>query len=215
MKISFLPEWLKNGYLKLLTPIIDQFIRYKLNPNWFTTIGLIFSVVAAYFFAIGRHSMGGAIFLLAGTFDIIDGKVARATGRVTKFGALYDSTLDRYAELIIFFGLIYYFVQPNPTDFKYPEWSFTLSIATAVAIGGSVMVSYIRARAEGLGLECKVGLMQRPERVVFLGVGAIFHQLTLIIAILLIAVLSNLTAIQRLVYLRKQAKGKLVESTRL
>jgi len=212
MKPNFLPSWIKDWYINLIKPIINLFIRYRLNPNWFTTLGLIFSVVAAYFFARGIHRLGGLIYLLAGTFDIIDGKVARSAGRVTKFGALYDSTLDRYAELIILFGLVYYFGQHSPMKWLNIDWASVSYVATAVAIGGSVMVSYIRARAEGLGLECAIGMMQRPERVVYLGCGAVFHQITLIIAILLIAFFSNITAIQRLIYVRKQAKSKIVDS---
>lgn len=211
MKIKLLPDWIKNFFVMLLKPVIHLFIKYNLNPNWLTTFGLLFSIVAAYFFGSGQYRVGGVIYLLAGIFDIIDGKVARASGRVTKFGALYDSTLDRYAELIVLFGLIFNFSRPDPNGWLDPTWSLVLSVATAVAIGGSVMVSYIRARAEGLGLECKVGLMQRPERVVFLGFGAVFHQITLIIAILFIALFSNITAIQRLVNVRKQERGKLIE----
>lgn len=211
MKLNLLPDWIKNWYLNLIQPVINLFIRYKLNPNWFTTLGLIFSIIAAYFFAVGTLWIGGVLYILAGTFDIIDGKVARSAGRVTKFGAIYDSTLDRYAELVVFFGLIYYFGQSEPKIWSGIDWASVSYVSTAVAIGGSIMVSYIRARAEGLGLECKIGMMQRPERVVYLAFGAIFHQITLIIAIILIAIFSNITAIQRLIYVRKQAMNKIVD----
>ncbi|MDL1874577.1 DNA-directed RNA polymerase subunit beta' [Cytophagia bacterium CHB2] len=121
----------------------------------------------------------------------IIGRVARATNRVTKFGALYDSTLDRYSEVFVFFGLAYFFVNIDPDALWRP-------VAVAVALGGSMMVSYIRARAEGLNLDCKVGLMQRPERVVSLGVGALISQEVLTWVIIAIAILANFTAIQRL-----------------
>lgn len=212
IKIVFLPDWIKNLYLRIITPVIDFFIKRRLNPNHFTTLGLILSIVAAYLFGIGSLKIAGAIMLIAGTFDIIDGKVARATNRVTKFGALYDSTLDRYAEVLIFFGLAYYFVN-NPwttgsVHLSLLDWtmedinmSLISTIAVCMSLGGSVMTSYVRARAEGLGLECKVGLMQRPERLVFIAFGAIFHKIVLVIALVIVAIFSNLTAIQRLYHI--------------
>lgn len=221
LKIVFIPDWLKNLYLRLITPVIDFFIKRRLNPNHFTTIGLIVSIVAAYLFSNGLLRTAGIIMIIAGTFDIIDGKVARATNRVTKFGALYDSTLDRYAEVTIFFGLAYYFVN-NPwigsIEIPFINWiindiNFSLisTIAVCMALGGSVMTSYVRARAEGLGLECKVGVMQRPERVVFIAFGAIFHRIFLVLALLIVAIFSNITAIQRLYHVWSTEKEKRAE----
>ncbi len=212
LKIVFLPDWIKNFYLRTITPVIDFFIKRRLNPNHFTTLGLILSIIAAYLFGAGSFKIAGVIMLIAGTFDIIDGKVARATNRVTKFGALYDSTLDRYAEVMIFFGLAYYFINNhwtnNNVNLSFLNWninyiniSFISTIAVCMALGGSVMTSYVRARAEGLGLECKVGLMQRPERLVFIAFGAIFHKVLLVIALIIVAIFSNVTAIQRLYHI--------------
>lgn len=199
LKINVLPEGIKNWYLRLIAPVVEFFVRLELNPNFFTTIGFVLTIGAAVLFAVGYLRIAGAIILLAGTFDIIDGKVARATKRVTKFGALYDSTLDRYSEVIMFFGLAYFFVKE--------EW-FITSVAVSIALGGSIMVSYVRARAEALGFQCKVGIMQRPERVVYIGFGAIFHIYTLIFAILLIAVFANVTAIQRVYHIWVAENGK-------
>jgi CDP-diacylglycerol---glycerol-3-phosphate 3-phosphatidyltransferase len=196
-KIQFLPEFVKNGFVKLIMPVTEYFVRAGVNPNFFTTVGLIISIIASYFLAIGALHVGGALILLGGIFDIIDGKVARASNRVTKFGALYDSTLDRYSEVFVFFGMAYYFTQNELNGFSHIFEPYILS-AICMAIGGSIMTSYVRARAEGLGLECKVGIMQRPERVVYLGAGALFHEITLLIAIVLIAVLANITAVHRL-----------------
>lgn len=207
MKIEILPEGLKRWYLGLINPVVQFFIDLKLNPNFFTSIGFILSIIAAYFFAAGYLRSAGFIMLLAGTFDIIDGKVARATNRVTKFGALYDSTLDRYSEVIIFFGLAYYFVSRailHPGSFYLDIFS---SVAVSVALGGSIMVSYVRARAEALGFECKVGMMQRPERVVYIGISSLIHEYMLILALLLIAVLANYTAMQRLYHVWKEENG--------
>jgi len=198
-QIDILPEGIKKWYLRLIQPVIDFFVRLELNPNFFTTIGFILTVGAAVLFAVGQLRIAGAIVLLAGTFDIVDGKVARATGRVTKFGALYDSTLDRYSEVIMFFGMAFYFVKAD---------MFLTSVAVSFAIGGSIMVSYVRARAEALGFQCKVGIMQRPERVVYIGIGAIIHLYTLIFAIMLIAIFANVTAIQRLYHVWMQENGK-------
>ncbi len=196
--LIILPSSVKSWYLNLMRPVFDFFIELEINPNFFTTIGFVLSIISAYMFATGSLRMAGALVLLAGTFDIIDGRVARATNRVTKFGALYDSTLDRYSEVIVFFGLAYYFVS---------QGMLITSTAVFVALGGSIMVSYVRARAEGLGFECNVGLMQRPERIVYLGVSALVHKYLLIIAIMLIAVLANYTAIQRLYHVWKKENG--------
>lgn len=200
-KIKVLPDAVKNWFLNLIVPVVDFFVKLQLNPNFFTTIGFILTMGAAVLFAFGQLSVAGAIVLLAGVFDIIDGKVARATHRVTKFGALYDSTLDRYSEVIMFFGLAFYFVKAD---------MFLTSVAVSFAVGGSIMVSYVRARAEALGFQCKVGIMQRPERVVYVGFGAIFsfiHLGTLIFAIMLVAVFANVTAVQRLYHIYKQENG--------
>jgi CDP-diacylglycerol--glycerol-3-phosphate 3-phosphatidyltransferase len=205
--MNILPDWARKWYLGLIQPVINLFIKRKLNPNWLTTLGLIISIIAAYFFALGHHRIGGAIFLLAGTLDIIDGKVARASNRVTKFGALYDSTLDRYAEMFVLFGIVYYYA--HSTNFYLGQFDLSLpgAVTAAIALGGSLMVSYIRARAEGLGLTCSVGLMQRPERIVYLSFSAIFHRYALFIVLILIAILSNFTAIQRLFHVWKQTLG--------
>lgn len=212
IKLVFLPDWIKNLYLRIITPVVDFFIKRRLNPNHFTTLSLILSIIAAYLFAIGSLKIAGVIMIFSGTFDIIDGKVARATNRVTKFGALYDSTLDRYAEVLIFFGLAYYFMN-NPwstgsVNLSFLNWtikdidlSSISTIAVCMALGGSVMTSYVRARAEGLRLECKVGVMQRPERIVFIAFGGIFHRTALAIGLVIVAIFSNLTAIQRLYHI--------------
>jgi len=208
-KVNILPDWLKNFYLDILTPVVKFFIAHDLNPNLFTTVGFLVSIASAYFFGIGELVFAGILVLLSGTFDIIDGRVARATNRVTKFGALYDSTLDRYAEVIVFFGLAYFFIKQ---DF------FWRSVAACIALGGSMMVSYVRARAEGLGFECKIGIMQRPERIVLIGFGAIFdavtHQYALMIATIAIAVLANFTAAQRLYHVWSSENNRKKEPVR-
>jgi CDP-diacylglycerol--glycerol-3-phosphate 3-phosphatidyltransferase len=214
LKVNILPDGLKNWYLNLITPAVNFFIARAVNPNLFTTLGFIASIISASLFVLGYPRWAGALVLLSGTFDIMDGKVARATNRVTKFGALYDSTLDRYAEVIVFFGLAYFFDRHHSEFLAGPDstWRVIAVIAVSVALGGSMMVSYVRARAEGLGLECKVGIMQRPERIVLLGFGAIIHEIALMIAVGLVALLSNFTAIQRLLHVRNTEKAMLKAS---
>ena len=189
MSSRFIPDWLQNGYYVCLSPIVEVLIKLNLNPNWFTTASLLIGAASGYFYAVGQLRLAGALLLLCGILDTLDGKVARATNRVTRFGALYDSTLDRYAEVIAFFGLAFYFVAKD---------NIFVSVAICVALAGSLMVSYVRARAEGLGFSCKVGVLQRAERLVLLGASSVIHEYFVIICIFIIAVFANFTAIQRL-----------------
>ncbi len=202
--MKFISDGIQNWYLRLIDPAINFFIKIEIHPNHFTTVGFLIQSVAVYFIATGKFFVGGALTWLSGTCDIIDGKIARTRGIGTKFGALYDSTLDRYSEFIMFFGLSYYFVSRE---------YFLTSILTFIALGGSLMTSYIRARSEALGMHIKVGKMQRPERIVYIGGAAVLSGIPylsqfispypLIIVIAIIAVTSNTTAFQRLVVMYK------------
>jgi len=199
VKIRIIPEPIKRGYLALLNPIVDLSLKLELNPNIFTTLGFLIAVGSAYCFAVGRLFWGGVLLLLSGTVDVIDGRVARASKRVTKFGALYDSTLDRYGEVVVFFGLEYYFVKLG--------WIIP-AIAVLVSLAGSMMVSYVRARAEGLGLSCKVGILQRPERIVLVGFSSLAHVYALVVILVIVAILANVTAIQRLYHIWAIENGR-------
>ena len=192
MSQQLIPSWLENWYRGFINPLQQWAIKNKIDPNVLTLISLAITALSAVFLYYGHLRMGGVLILLGGTFDILDGAVARATGRISKFGAFWDSTLDRYSEFLIFFGLLFYYFHRG---LFYHQ---TTILAICLAMTGSMMVSYIRARAEGLGLECKLGIMQRPERIVLLGFGAIFHEKILSFFILVIAVLSNWTAVQRI-----------------
>jgi len=198
--MNILPDFLKNWYLNLIEPAINFFIRLEIHPNHFTTLGFLIQIVASYFLAVGNFVTGGFLIFASGTCDIIDGKVARARGHETKFGALYDSALDRYAEFIMFFGLGFYFIKNE---------YYLSSIVAFLALGGSLMTSYIRARSEGLKIDCKVGIMQRPERIVYIAVAAILSGIPmlqpypLIIMLWVIAGTSNITAFQRLAHVYK------------
>ena len=193
-----IPGWLKNVFLRALNPIVNIATKLNINPNTLTTLSFLFGCVAGYFVAVGLLRIAAVFILLSGVFDAVDGKLARHSGRVTKFGALYDSTLDRYSEVIFFFGMAFYFIKQSNTP---------TSVAVAVGLGGSMMVSYVRARAEGLGFNCKVGLLQRAERLLLLGLGGLIHETALITSIWLIAVLSNITAIQRIIHVKKKDRS--------
>ena len=199
MKVEILPEALKGGFAQLVQPLVDVFVRLEVSPNVFTTAGLVLNALGALAFATGHLRLGGALLLIGGIFDTFDGRVARGTGKVTRFGALYDSTIDRYSEIFMFFGMGYYFLNAGR------NW---VVVVILLALGGSLMVSYVRARAEGLGFECKVGIMQRAERVVVLGIGALIHEVALLAAILLVAVFANVTAVQRLYHIWAMENGR-------
>lgn len=159
---------------KVINPIVKGLVRIGFTPNGVTTVGMILNIGVAVIFIIGGESgnrgelgyigWAGALVLFAGLFDMLDGQVARLGNMSSTFGALYDSVLDRYSELITFLGISYYLVSHH---------YFLSSLFAFIALIGSMMVSYVRARAEGLGIEVKGGLMQRPERVVLIGVAAI------------------------------------------
>jgi len=190
---------IRDFYLSILDPIVGLSNQLNVHPNTFTTVGFFTGCVAAYFVAVGSLRTAACLILLSGVFDNIDGKLARHSGKVSKFGALYDSTMDRYSEVIFFFGMAFYFIKNG--------WYLT-SVAVAVGLGGSLMVSYVRARAEGLGFECAVGILQRAERLLLLGLGGLIHLYTLIAAIWIVAVMSNVTAIHRIIHVWREDRGK-------
>jgi len=176
-------------------------VRLGVSPNTLTVIGLLLSILAAVIIAQGLLIAGGLLVLFAGIFDMFDGAMARVSNTATTFGAFFDSTLDRYSESIILLGLLFYAMQkPDLHDAFWPfaneqQWMITLIY---IAVVGSLMVSYTKARAEGLGLECKTGLLARPERVVILAIGLLSG--TSIWAVALLAIFSQGTAIERIVY---------------
>ena len=221
-------DFKKNAY-KILNPLVAVLKRTGITPNAITMIGFILTVLSSSVLIYGAE-LGergdckyifwfGVLLLLAGLFDMLDGQLARRTGQMTKFGALFDSVIDRYSEMVMFFGIAYYLV-----SFHY----FLSGVFAFIAMIGSIMVSYVRARAEGLGIECKVGIMQRPERVLTIGISAIVYGVVTYFAgefklhvdwlpfplienislftipIFLLAIMTNYTAFQRLKHCRKK-----------
>lgn len=174
--MSNLWEKIKKSAYNALNPLIRLIAKTGITPNGISTIGLLITIFATLLLIKGAEyayrddyryiGWFGAIILFSGAFDMLDGQLARLTGRVTRFGALYDSVLDRYSEMIMFFGICYYLVSHD---------YFWSSIFAFFVMIGSIMVSYVRARAESMGVECKVGLMQRPERILTIGISAVLY----------------------------------------
>jgi phosphatidylglycerophosphate synthase len=178
---------------------IDRIVRWlalsRIHPNVLTFLGLVINIVAAYLFAAGSFRWAGAVVIGAGLFDMVDGRVARETNRVTRFGGFFDSVLDRYSDLALLMGLLVYYASIN---------RFFYVVLTAIVMTGSVMVSYTRARSENTIPRCKVGFLERPERVVLLIIGALFDRMAPVLWV--IAVLSNLTVIHRMIYTWQETK---------
>ena len=228
MKFDALRTVLQQGIYKIINPFVRLLIKIGFTPNSVTLTGLALNIGVAVLFIVGAEEgnrgdlryvgWGGALILFAGLFDMLDGQVARLGNMKSDYGALFDSVLDRYSELFTFLGICYYLVAHD---------YFLSSLFAFIALIGSMMVSYTRARAEGLGIECSGGLMQRPERVVLLGVSAlacgissaylgdyklfvpgvpfhIFETMSIFtLPITVLAVLSNITAVSRLLQAKK------------
>ncbi len=180
---------LKSQARAAIEPIGHALARTGISPNVLTTVGCLLNFGVAAVIAFGYLNLGGFLILVAGAFDMLDGALARAAKRTTTFGAFLDSTLDRYSEAAIFLGV---FIEAAMRG------DLQVQLLTYAAAIGSLMVSYARARAEGLGLRSNVGLFQRPERVVLLGVGLIFG--LEVYALWVLAVLTNVTALHRILH---------------
>jgi CDP-diacylglycerol--glycerol-3-phosphate 3-phosphatidyltransferase len=183
---------------KIFGWMIDRIVRWlalsRIHPNVLTFLGLVINILAAWMFARGKFVGAGLVVLGAGLFDMVDGRVARATDRVTRFGGFFDSVLDRYSDLALFMGLLVYYATIN---------RFFYIVLTAVVMTGSVMVSYSRARAENSIPKCKVGFLERPERIVLIIIGALFNHMAQVLWV--IAILSNITVVHRMIYTWQEA----------
>ena len=200
---------------RIIDPAVAWMVRRGVHPNLVTTFGFVCVVGAGYLYHLDHVRWAGFFVRLGGMWDIFDGQVARVSGMASKFGSFYDSTLDRISEIVVFMGLLSLYNSYGRV--LADVWMVYVIFA---AMGGSLMVSYTRARAEGLGLDCKVGLMQRPERVVLLGVGSLafgldFEGAVLMGVIVVVAVLTNLTAIQRIWWVYRNAAGVPVDDPSL
>ncbi len=194
-------------WISVISPVENYLVRKNLNPNSITALSFGFNAAGCVLFYVGWVFMAGWVILFAGTLDILDGRIARKIGKASKRGAFFDSMLDRYGEILIFLGLAAHFRD----SILFP--------VILLALAGSLMVSYTRARAEGLGVNCRVGIMQRPERIVLLGLGAVFSSVLHMLrgtlgldagpylmgfVMILIAILANYTAISRMAHVMRE-----------
>ncbi|MFQ5537935.1 MAG: CDP-alcohol phosphatidyltransferase family protein [Gemmatimonadota bacterium] len=208
-------EALRTPVYRILDPVVAWMVRRRVHPNLLTTLGFVTVVGAGILYHQDHVRWAGALVLLGGLWDIFDGQVARVSGMASKFGSFYDSTLDRISEIVVYLGLLSLY---NSYGRELADVWMVYVIFLAMA--GSLMVSYTRARAEGLGLDCRVGLMQRPERVVLLGAGSLAFGLTwngLVLGgvLVVVAVLTNLTAVQRILWVYRHAAGVSVSDASL
>lgn len=199
---------------RVMKPLEDALVRYRVSPNTITFCGLSLSALAGLLFAYGRFFSAGWLIIVGGCFDFLDGRVARATGKVSQVGAYFDSVFDRYSDLFLFSGLTIYY---------HDSWVMVFALG---GLFGSFLVSYTKSRAESMGIPCNVGLMQRPERILYLGLGSVLSSIfqimlmpfwkagsypaqhILIFVLIFIAVLSNTTAIHRIAHTVGQLKMK-------
>jgi CDP-diacylglycerol--glycerol-3-phosphate 3-phosphatidyltransferase len=183
------------GCNKILLLIVRGLALSKIHPNVLTFLGLLINIAAAALLAGGRFRTAGLVIIGAGLFDMVDGRVARETNQVTRFGGFFDSVIDRYSDLALLIGLLVWYGSINRPFYV---------VLTAIVMMGSIMVSYTRARAENFIPTCKVGFMERPERVVLLIIGALFYRMAPVLWV--IAVLSNLTVAHRMIFTWQETK---------
>jgi CDP-diacylglycerol--glycerol-3-phosphate 3-phosphatidyltransferase len=200
-------DTLRAPVYRIIDPLTAFLAARRVHPNLLTTLGFLVTVSAGIAFWQQSVRIAGFLILLGGFFDILDGRVARLTALGSKFGAFYDSTLDRISEVVVFLGLISLYA-----DARLGVVDVAMTYLIVLAMAGSLMISYTRARAEALGLDCRVGLMPRAERVVLIGGAALFFGgawdgavLRAVIAVL--AVLTNLTTVQRMIWVYRHARG--------
>jgi len=180
---------------RIIRLIVRGLALSKINPNVLTFLGLVINMVAATFLAVGNFRTAGCVIIFAGLFDMVDGRVARETNRVTRFGAFFDSVLDRYSDIALLVGLLVYYGTINRPSYV---------VLTAIVMAASVMISYTRSRAENFIPTCKVGFLERPERIVLLIIGALFDRMAPVLWV--IAVLGNLTVVHRMIFTYQESK---------
>jgi len=180
---------------RIITRIVRGLALSKIHPNVLTLIGLLINVIAAVLLGTGRFFAAGWVITGGALFDMVDGRVARETNQVTRFGGFFDSVLDRYSDLGLLMGLLVYYASINRPLYV---------VLTAIVMLGSVMVSYTRARAENIIPKCQVGFLERPERVVLLIIGSLFDRMAPVLWV--IALLSNVTVAHRMLFTYQEAK---------
>ena len=195
-------DYLKKGVLRAIEPAISLLARHNVNPNAITTVGTLLTIAAGVVYGTGHIMTAGWIMAATAFFDVVDGEVARRTGRSTVFGAFYDSTLDRVADGALMAGLTVFYAT-NPI-----HHNIYMMVMCLIGIIGTFLVSYTRARAESLGIDAKVGVMQRPERIVLLSApqalfGLFWNGWVLIGIVVLLSVTAWITAVQRIAFVHR------------
>jgi len=191
-----------DGAQFLLKHIVRALSLSHIHPNMLTALGLVINIAAAVLFAKGYFWAAGWVVVGAGLFDMVDGRVARVTNTVTQFGAFFDSVVDRYSDMALYMGLLVYYARAE---------RFLYVVLVALVMAGSVMISYTRARAESIIPTCKVGFLERPERLVLIIIGALWNRMAPVLWI--IAVLSNITVIHRIIYTWQYTQKEVVSSS--
>ncbi len=185
----------KDRFSFLLTPLGERISETGVSPNQLTLLGMVLSIGAGVLIALGHLGWGALLVIVSGLCDALDGTIARNTQQVTRFGAFLDSTLDRYSDLALYLGIM---------TLAFTHQDLSLFLWTALAVTGAIMVSYTRARAECLIHQCQVGIMERPERIILLLIGLVFNWLEG--AMVLTAILANITALHRIYHTHRQLK---------
>jgi CDP-diacylglycerol---glycerol-3-phosphate 3-phosphatidyltransferase len=187
----------KERVRKAIQPLVGLLNRLHLTPNVLTVTGVVLNALVGLVIAAGLTQLGGVLLIFTSAFDLLDGALAKAQGRVTTFGAFLDSTMDRYSEACVLAGLLWLSAQKGAT---------ADIMLVYVVLAGSLLVSYTRARAEGLGLECRVGLLGRPERIAVLCLGLMLNLVTA--ALVVLAVFTHITVLQRILHVRRVTAGR-------
>lgn len=205
--MNLIPQAVRDAFGRALDPLAHLLIRMHVRPNVITTVGTLVVIASGVTFALGTIHWGGFLLLFSGLFDMVDGRVAREGNMTTTFGAFYDSTLDRVGESVLFTGIAVYFLSGGVP----PERLTLAVVACCVALAASLLVSYTRARAEGLGLTCRVGIAQRAERVLLLGVPTLFfgagsRGVLLFWIVVLLALATSITVVERVIYVARVAR---------
>ena len=199
-RLTLIPGPVRAGFLKLVDPVADRLVKWRVQPNTITVASVVVLLGSGIAFGTGFPRIGAFWLLVSGLLDILDGKVARRGGTSTAFGAFFDSTLDRLGEAALFSGIAIYFV--TTAGQRWPILGLGVSLLT---LSGAFLVSYARARAEGLSLECQVGIAQRPERILGLGAPTLFfgagpHGWLLLGLMAALAVVNAITVVQRIAH---------------
>ena len=206
--MKLVPKSLERGFLAATNPVAEWLYRWNVRPNTITTVGALLVAVSALAYAFGYIRLGGALLLSSGIIDTFDGQVARRGQNESKFGAFYDSTLDRVGDGATFIGIAVYLLRAPEVNWRIE--SVTLCM---IAVLSSLLVSYARARAEGLGIECRVGLVQRAERLLAISVPSILigagpRAVVLQVVVTILALFSTITVVQRFLYVHRVTRGE-------